>query len=171
MTEGGAPPTLENEMTFDSTVFTFSDARINPAIGAGSAADKQLSHEPAGCNVNQCTEAIHIFGNESVGIPDGLLYTVELDIDAGASVGDYPFDGVPNGLVRIITCGGDCDGDGEISIGELQHAINHFLGLALCVDSDPALSCPVADIDGNDSVSLGDLQGVVNNFLTNCNAT
>ena len=60
--------------------------------------------------------------------------------------------------VAIRSCvPGDCDDDGSVSIGELQKAINMFLG-ALAPD------CGV-DCDGDGKVSIGELQKVVNAYL------
>ena len=52
---------------------------------------------------------------------------------------------------------GDCDGNGTVSIGEVQKTINMFLRLA-----EP--SCNV-DCDGDGTVSIGELQKVINAFL------
>ena len=52
---------------------------------------------------------------------------------------------------------GDCDGDGSVSIGELQKAINMFL-------SAVPPECGV-DCDGDGKVSIGELQKVINAFL------
>lgn len=52
---------------------------------------------------------------------------------------------------------GDCDGDGEVSIGEVQKAVNMFLGL-----EPPACG---ADCNGDGSVSIGEVQKVINAFL------
>ena len=52
---------------------------------------------------------------------------------------------------------GDCNGDGTVSIGEVQKAINMFLGLA-------PPDCGV-DCNGDGSVSIGELQKVINGFL------
>ena len=52
---------------------------------------------------------------------------------------------------------GDCDGSGTISIGEVQRAINMFLGM-----ETPA--CGV-DADSNGTVSVGEVQQVINLFL------
>ena len=52
---------------------------------------------------------------------------------------------------------GDCDGDGRVSIGEVQKAINMFLGTQ-------APTCGV-DCDGNGQVSIGEVQKVINAFL------
>ena len=52
---------------------------------------------------------------------------------------------------------GDCDGNGTVSIGEVQKAINMFLGAA-------PPDCGV-DCDGNGQVSIGEVQKVINAFL------
>lgn len=61
---------------------------------------------------------------------------------------------------------GDCDGDGTVSIGEVQRAINMFLGI------EPA-GCG-ADCDGDGTLSIGEVQRVINGFLgyeTSCPVT
>ena len=52
---------------------------------------------------------------------------------------------------------GDCDGDGSVSIGEVQKAVNMFLG---------TLS-PACGVDANQdgAVSIGEIQKVINAFL------
>jgi len=52
---------------------------------------------------------------------------------------------------------GDSDGDGEITIGEVQQAINMFLG------SLPAGNG--ADCNGDGEISIGEVQKVINGFL------
>jgi len=52
---------------------------------------------------------------------------------------------------------GDCDGDGHVSIGEVQKAINMFLGIQ-------AVGCGV-DCNGDGMVSIGEVQKVINVFL------
>jgi hypothetical protein len=52
---------------------------------------------------------------------------------------------------------GDCDGSGSVSIGEVQKAINMFLGTL-------APSCCV-DANGDGAVSIGEVQKVINAFL------
>src|SRR5262249_14980192 len=53
-------------------------------------------------------------------------------------------------------CDGDCNGDGEVGIVELQGCVNGFLG---------DLSCASCDADFNGEVGIVDLQGAVNSFL------
>lgn len=52
---------------------------------------------------------------------------------------------------------GDCDGDGQVSIGEVQKAINMFLGTL-------PPGCGV-DCNGDGSISIGEVQKVINGFL------
>ena len=52
---------------------------------------------------------------------------------------------------------GDCDGNGTVSIGEVQKAINMFLGIQ-------APGCGV-DCNGDGQVSIGEVQKVINAFL------
>jgi hypothetical protein len=52
---------------------------------------------------------------------------------------------------------GDCDGDGTVSIGEVQKAINMFLGL---IPPDCGVDC-----NGDGAVSIGEVQKVINGFL------
>jgi PKD repeat protein len=59
--------------------------------------------------------------------------------------------------VRNSGVPGDCDGSGTVSIGEVQKAINMFLGIV-------PPGCGV-DCNGNGTVSIGEVQKVINAFL------
>jgi hypothetical protein len=52
---------------------------------------------------------------------------------------------------------GDGNGDGAVSIGEVQQSINMFLGI-----QPPGNG---ADCNGDDSISIGEVQKVINAFL------
>ncbi len=52
---------------------------------------------------------------------------------------------------------GDCNGDGVVTIGEVQRAINMFLG-------SEAIGCGV-DTNGDGSVTIGEVQVVINFFI------
>jgi hypothetical protein len=54
---------------------------------------------------------------------------------------------------------GDCDGSGTVSIGEVQKAINMFLG---SIPPDCGVDC-----NGDGTVSIGEVQKVINGFLGN----
>jgi hypothetical protein len=113
-------------------------------------------------------------------IPDGSrLYSCELSLGAD---GRYPLtctnpdasdpDGVPidtdcpNAEVTVEpgvgACIGDCNGNGEVTLGEVQTALDIFF------EDRPFSECPNAD--GNDSgdVSLGEVQTALDNFFEEC---
>ncbi len=114
-----------------------------------------------------------------------LEETVEMDI-TGSATGDLQLFGFdadnPLGPVGVITAKaenytltlpprsarlavaalaadrpGDCSGDGTVTIGEVQRAINMFLGVEIP-------KCGV-DENGDGSVSIGEVQRVINAFL------
>jgi hypothetical protein len=60
-------------------------------------------------------------------------------------------------LTAGATKPGDCDGDGKVSIAEVQNAIDMYLGLK------PVLGC--VDQDGNGTVTVSEIQKVINTFL------
>lgn len=61
------------------------------------------------------------------------------------------------GTVSVSALPGDCNGNGEVSIGEVQKTVNMFLGLV-----PPACG---ADCDANGAISIGEVQKVINAFL------
>jgi YD repeat-containing protein len=85
---------------------------------------------------------------------------IKADYGGGKSI-TYTYDANGNLLSRVAVAGpvvpGDCDGDGTVSIGEVQKAINMFLGTMT-----PA--CGV-DCSGDGTVSIGEVQKVINGFL------
>jgi YD repeat-containing protein len=87
----------------------------------------------------------------------------------------YTYDANGNLLSRKVKVGpsipGDCDGDGAVSIGEVQKAINQFLGIAQAgalgfaqAEAPVPPSCGV-DCNGDGTVSIGEVQKVINGFL------
>jgi hypothetical protein len=83
---------------------------------------------------------------------DYRFCVVAFDGDGNRSLESAPWIGWRPGSVP-----GDCDGDGTVSIGEVQKAINMFLGTL-------APGCGV-DCNGNGTVSIGEVQKVINAFL------
>lgn len=59
-------------------------------------------------------------------------------------------------------CVGDCNGNDEVTLGEVQTAFNIFLGTAA-----PG-ACTDADTNNNNEVSLGEVQMSFNGFLGSC---
>lgn len=64
---------------------------------------------------------------------------------------------VPLSGAGIPTIPGDCNGDGQTTIDEVQRAINQFLGI-----SAVQLCC---DLNGNGQVTIDEVQKVINAFL------
>ncbi len=60
------------------------------------------------------------------------------------------------------TCPGDCDGDGQVMVGELIRGVRIALGLAAVGD------CPSFDTDGDDEVGIGELIAAVRSALDGC---
>ena len=59
-------------------------------------------------------------------------------------------------------CGGDCDGDGAVTVVELIKGVNIALGSALVTQ------CPIIDANGDQSVTVNELVSAVNNALVSC---
>lgn len=62
-------------------------------------------------------------------------------------------------------CGGDCDGNGAVSIGDLIQAVNISLGRA------DIAACPAGDTNGDGSMAINELVAAVRNGLNGCPAT
>jgi hypothetical protein len=78
-----------------------------------------------------------------------------------ATINDVNYQGTASGILviqsTVISKPGDCDGNGSVSIAEVQSAINMFLGLksvVVCVD-----------MDGSGGVSIAEVQKTINSFL------
>jgi hypothetical protein len=174
----GRVATTSNDIGFDPNSFSMSGCTINPAVGAGTTANKQLNMTPLSPGVEQ----VSIAGNTNL-IPDGSLYGCAFGIGAAVGAGTYPlantaaaFDtagqpigvtGTPGQLV-VTSCTGDCDGNARVSIGEVIRCVNLFLGQPVCNFANPALSCPVADVNLNGTVTIGEVTQCVNRFLLGC---
>jgi hypothetical protein len=168
-----------NELGFDGTQFAVNDCTINPAIGAGSIADKQLTATSLGPGA----EDVQIGGNSNL-IPDGLLYTCQFAVGVGATLGSHTVTntaaatdpdghdlagvGGAAGNITVTVCTGDCNGDEHVTIGEVVKCVNLFLGYPLCNLSNSSLSCPVADANLNGQVSIGEVTLCINRFLYGC---
>jgi hypothetical protein len=75
-------------------------------------------------------------------------------------------DGV--GTIRVTGCNGDCDGSGNVSIGEVVKALNVFGNVLLCYAAEPTRNCPVADSDHSGQVSIGEVVQSLNRFGNGC---
>jgi len=85
---------------------------------------------------------------------------IKADYGDGKTI-TYTYDNNGNLLERIIAAGpvipGDANGDGVVSIGEVQQAINMFLGTQPLGNN--------VDCNGDGTVSIGEVQRVINAFL------
>jgi Ca2+-binding EF-hand superfamily protein len=61
-----------------------------------------------------------------------------------------------------ITCAGDCNGDGQVTIDELVR------GVSIALDEAPVSACPSLDVDGNGVVEINELVRAVENALDGC---
>ena len=181
LTAGGAlVSAIQNDIGGDPNQFSFINCGINPAIGAGTTASKQLNASATGPG----SERVVLSGSVSNRIPDGGLYTCTVGIAQTAAAGSYalsntaaatstsgaainPVSGAP-GQIRVTNCTGDCDGDGTVSIGEVLRCVILFLGQPLCNPAAPSLSCPLADASLDGTVSIGEVQQCVTRFLQGC---
>jgi len=59
-------------------------------------------------------------------------------------------------------CGGDCDGDGAVTVTELIKGVNIALGAA------PVTQCPIIDANSDQDVTVNELVSAVNNALGSC---
>ena len=62
----------------------------------------------------------------------------------------------------VPACAGDCNGNGTVTIGEVQTSANIFLGKATVA------SCPAADTNGNAAVSIAEVTQASNSFRLGC---
>lgn len=164
---GAAPLSTVNDIGYSAASpfsLSFSSVLIHPAIGPGTAPDKHVSGVS-----NSGSDRFTVAGVNMVGIPDGFLYTAKYAIPAGAPPGAYKVPlPAPGFEVVLTTCSGDCDGNGFVSLGEVQRCASMFLGQPLCDVSQPYINCPVADADNLGSVSLSEVEACVVSYLVGC---
>lgn len=175
---GLAVAATDDHYRFDASAFAVQQCTISPAIGPGSAANKQLTRTVVGAG----DEHIAIGGNSNL-LPDGVRYVCRFTIGGGVAPGSYPINNVPTATaptgvavlagggaatVQVTTCNGDCDGNGNVTVGEVVKAVNMFLGQPFCNPTNPSLGCPVADINHDGVVSIGEVVQSVNRFLGGC---
>ncbi len=60
-----------------------------------------------------------------------------------------------------LTCAGDCNRDGHVTIGEVRKCMSAYSGADVC-------TCPNADVSGDGRVGLGEVQQCVNHLLAGC---
>lgn len=128
-------------------------------------------------------EAIVVAGEQD--LPSGPLFTCQLQIAAETASGVQPLTvaasavdesdaAIPlatvSSVLEITSCNADCDGNGEVNIGEVIKAMNHFGGLPLCHAPEPSRSCPAADSDYDGQVTIGEIVQSLSRFGSTCDA-
>jgi len=61
-----------------------------------------------------------------------------------------------------VPCAGDCDGSGEVTIGELITLVNIALG------SRPVSACPAGDVNSDGTIAINEIIAAVGNALNGC---
>jgi hypothetical protein len=169
------------DIGFNASLFSFTEALINPAIGPGTAVNKSATHSTVGPG----SERVIVLDPGGVNaIPNGVLCTARFAIAGSATTGSYALSNTSGssdtaghaltttgaaGTLKVTSCQGDCDADGAVSIAEVVRCIKHHLGDPFCNVTEPGLSCPVADSDLDGSVSIGEVVQCINQHLAgNC---
>lgn len=170
------------ESTFDlggAESLVFGACKIHPGVGTTSAYGKELFQTSIGDGVEEITVA-----GSSVELPRGIVFACPITVQPGTANGLYPigssveaFDAqnapIANAMagtvaVRVGSCVGDCNGDGEVRLGEVQRCLSHFLGQDLCAPETVESACPAADSNHDGRVSIGEVTQCVNRFIGSC---
>jgi hypothetical protein len=76
-------------------------------------------------------------------------------------------DGIDAGQPATVTCIGDCNGDGKVTIDEIIHGACFLVGACLeLIGSDQP--CPALDPYGTGTVDISVLLVAINNALAGC---
>jgi parallel beta-helix repeat protein len=155
------------DIEYDTSIFEKPKAKIGPS---GDTADKTVATSEPAFGVFRVT-VFSVSNNNVIG--NGVVAYLTLNILANApgietTLTNTPSASGPSGndvgvessdsTVAIIGfLAGDCNGDGTVSIAEVQSAINMYLKII------PVEKC--VDVNGNGKVSIGEVQKVINNHL------
>jgi parallel beta-helix repeat protein len=159
---------LSVDVGYDPDVFEKPKATIGPA---GSAAGKEVATSEPYPGIFRI---IVFSSSNNTPIADGVVAYLELTVLSDAPGSESTLTCLPSasdplgvmvaiegldGTVKILGyLLGDCNGDGTVSIAEVQLAVNMSLEII------PVEEC--VDENGNGKVSVGEVQKVVNNHLT-----
>ena len=155
------------DVGYDASVFEKPSAAIGPAA---EAAVKEVATSDMSSGLFRVSI---LSGSNNDVIGNGVIAYLTLRIQKSAPIGlttltttasgsDSSGGSVivngSNGTVTIIgDIPGDCNGDGTVSIAEVQSAINMFLGINAIEDC--------VDVNGNGKVSIGEVQKIINKHL------
>jgi hypothetical protein len=65
-------------------------------------------------------------------------------------------------MAALAQCGGDCGGDGEVTVDELITIVN------IALEVTAITVCPPGDLDGDGTVTINEIVSAVNNALNGC---
>lgn len=170
---------LQQAITTESSDLSLSSCSLAASL-ASVPFEKTITVDNTG--VGEATIAVNSPG-AAYPLPSGILYSCVLQIGNLATPGEssifsnasavdttaQAFSLVSQpGSITVTACDGDCNGSGEVTIGEVLACINHFLGRPLCEPSAERTACPIADANADSGVSIGEVSRCVNSFLSNC---
>ena len=169
--EGSQIASLSVDVGYDTTYFEKPRGAIGPA---GSASEKTIGTSELSSGIFRMT-ILSVSNNNVIG--DGIIAYLTLTILSNApgsasiltstpsasdpSGSDVAVEGASGTITILGNMAGDCNGDGIVTISEVQSAINMYLGI------NAVEEC--VDVNDNGKVSIGELQKVINNHL-NINA-
>ena len=169
--EGEPIASISVDVGYNTAFFEKPEADIGPA---GSAALKTIAASEISSGIFRIT-ILSTSNNNAIG--DGVIVYLTLTILSNApgsssiltntasasdpSGVEVSVDGTGGTVTILGNMAGDCNGDGTVSIAEVQAAINMYLEINAVEDC--------VDINGNGKVSIGEVQKVINNHL-NINA-
>jgi len=155
------------DIGYSTAVFKNPSASIGPA---GEAADKEVATGDISSGLFRVS-VLSASNNDVIG--NGVIAYLTLNIQTSAPIGSTTLTTTAsgsdpsggnvivngsNGTVTILgDIPGDCDGDGTVSIAEVQSAINMFLGI------NTIENC--VDVNENGKVSIGEIQKIINKHL------
>lgn len=151
-----------------------ADCHLGASLPAKQITATQVASTGARVAIGPCDNTL---------LDDGLQYVCPVQVNDSTAAGNYPITfaaslqdlacapshrvSATSTSLLVTNCGGDCDGSGKVSIGELTRCVGAFLGQPLC-QANPSLGCPVADADSDSSVSLAEVGQCVHRFLAGC---
>ena len=154
-------------ITYDSALLE------SPTVTPGKAA-QDATKDVVISNPDLTTVILSVAGFNVNPIADGVVAYLHFNIKSTASYGASTLRNNPsgadtstdandvnmigtNGTVTVDAQPNDCNGDGTVSVAEIQSAINMYLQIR------PVLPC--VDLDGSGVVSIGEVQKVINAYL------
>lgn len=106
-------------------------------------------------------ESIAGDGTGSLGVATAAQAGRLLNVQRGAG-GTTPTAHEAGATVALVTCSGDCDSSGDVTVNELIMMVN------IALNNAQLSSCPVGDADGSGDITVNEIIQAVNNALNGC---